>query len=53
MKRRGTEEITSRNGLGTISTDISNEIHQDLRGIGWGERWGGWSEEEEEELSRK
>jgi hypothetical protein len=40
MKKRGTEEITSRNGLGMISTNRSEEIHQDLRGIWMGERGG-------------
>jgi hypothetical protein len=40
MKIRGTEEITLRNGLGKISTDKYNEIHQDLRAIWVGEGGG-------------
>jgi hypothetical protein len=41
MKRKRTEEITSRNRPGMISTDKSNEIHQDFRGI-WVGREVGW-----------
>jgi hypothetical protein len=33
MKRRGSDEITLRNGLGTNYTNIYVEIHQDLREI--------------------
>jgi hypothetical protein len=40
IKRRGREVITSRNELGRNSTDRSNKIHQDLRGICVEERGG-------------
>jgi hypothetical protein len=45
VKRRGTKEITLRNGLGTMSTKKSNEIHQDLREI--------WVEERGEVAGRR
>jgi hypothetical protein len=38
--KEGAEEITLKNGLGTNSTDRSNEIHQDLSEIWMGERGG-------------
>jgi hypothetical protein len=53
MKRRGSEEITLRNGLGTNSTDRNVEIHQDLREIWVGERGGVPGRRRRKKLSRK